>query len=71
MLIEDFNKETKYNKKMDKYKELLTNATDDILGKVEEQQTISIFSFGGLSNLANDNSSDSDDFEIISYLIIK
>lgn len=70
-LIEDFNKETKYNKKMDKYKELLTNATDDILGKVEEQQTISIFSFGGLSNLANDNSSDSDDFEIISYLIIK
>ena len=56
---------------MDKYKELLTNATDDILGKVEEQQTISIFSFGGLSNLVNDNSSDNEDFEIISYLIIK
>ena len=56
---------------MDKYKELLTNATYDILGKVEEQQTISIFSFGGLSNLVNDKSSDSDDFEIISYLIIK
>ena len=56
---------------MDKYKELLTNATYDILGKVEEQQMISIFSFGGLSNLVNSNSSDSDDFEIISYLIIK
>ena len=70
-LIEDFNKETKYNKKMDKYKELLTNATDDILGKVEEQQTISIFSFGGLSNLISGNSVDSDDFDIISYLIIK
>ncbi len=56
---------------MDKYKELLTNATDDILGKVEEQQTISIFSFGGLSNLVGGNSDGSDDFEIISYLVIK
>ncbi|MGO1044021.1 helicase-related protein [Clostridioides difficile] len=70
-LVEEFNKETKNNKKMDKYKELLTKATDDILGKVEEQQTISIFSFGGLSNLVQGSSANSDDFEIISYLIIR
>lgn len=70
-LVEVFNKETKNNKKMDKYKDLLTKATDDILGKVEEQQTISIFSFGGLSNLIKGSNNDSDDFEIISYLIIR
>lgn len=56
---------------MDKYKDLLTKATDDILGEVEEQQTISIFSFGGLSNLISGNSVDSDDFEVISYLVIR
>ena len=70
-LIEEFNKETKNNKKMDKYKELLTIATNDILGKVEEQQTISIFSFGGLSNLVSGSYIDSEDFELISYLIIR
>lgn len=70
-LIEDFNRETKNNKKMDKYKDLLTKATDDILGKVEEQQTISIFSFGGLSNLISGSDTNSDDFEVISYLVIR
>ncbi|MEW9078238.1 helicase-related protein [Terrisporobacter glycolicus] len=70
-LIEDFNKETKNNKKMDKYINLLTKATDDILGKVEEQKTISIFSFGGLSNLVSGSNINSDDFEVISYLIIR
>lgn len=70
-LIEDFNRETKNNKNMDKYKDLLTKVTDDIVGKVEEQQTISIFSFGGLSNLISGSDTNSDDFEVISYLVIR
>ena len=70
-LINEFNKETKNNKKMDRYKELLTNATDEILGKIEEQQTLSIFSFGGLSSLVDEGNKGSEDFEIISYLVIR
>lgn len=70
-LISEFNKETKNNKKMDKYKELLTKATDEILGKIEEQQTISIFTLGGLENLLGLESESNEEFEIISYLIIR
>lgn len=69
-LVDNFNKETQNNKKMDKYKDLLIKATDDILGKVEEQQTISIFDFGGFSNLVS-KKNDNDEFEVICYLVIR
>ncbi|MEG1411486.1 MAG: helicase, partial [Terrisporobacter sp.] len=69
-LVKEFNEETKYQKNMNKYKELLTNITDDILGKIEEEDTLSIFSLGDLSVMINNKSNDNK-FEIVSYLVIK
>ena len=69
-LVEEFNEETKNQKKMDKYKELLTDVTDDILGKIEEQDTLNIFSLGDLSGML-DNNTNQEEFEIVSYLVIK
>ena len=69
-LVEEFNKETKNQKKMDKYENLLKDVTDDILGKIEEEDTLSIFSLGDLNGMFS-NSSQENEFEIISYLVIK
>ena len=69
-LVEKFNEETKNQKKMDKYKDLLKDVTDDILGKIEEQDTLNIFSLGDLSGMLNDNTNQQE-FEIVSYLVIK
>lgn len=69
-LVEEFNEETKNQKKMDKYKDLLTDVTDDILGKIEEQDTLNIFSLGDLSGMLNNNANQ-EEFEIVSYLVIK
>lgn len=69
-LVEEFNEETKNQKKMDKYKDLLTDVTDDILGKIEEQDTLNIFYLGDLSGMLNDNTNQQE-FEIVSYLVIK
>lgn len=69
-LVEEFNKETRNQKKMDKYKELLKDVTNDILGKIEEQDTLNIFSLGDLSGMLNNNANQNE-FEIVSYLVIK
>ena len=69
-LVQEFNEETKNQKKMDKYKDLLTDVTDDILGKIEEQDTLNIFSLGDLSGML-DNNTNQEEFEIVSYLVIK
>lgn len=69
-LVEEFNEETKNQKKMDKYKDLLTYVTNDILGKIEEQDTLNIFSLGDLSGMLNNNANQQE-FEIVSYLVIK
>lgn len=69
-LVEEFNEETKNQKKMDKYKDLLTDVTDDILGKIEEQDALNIFSLGDLSGMLNNNTNQ-EKFEIVSYLVIK
>ena len=69
-LVEEFNEETKNQKKMDKYKDLLTDVTDDILGKIEEQDALNIFSLGDLSGML-DNNTNQEEFEIVSYLVIK
>lgn len=69
-LVEEFNEETKNQKKMDKYKDLLTDVTNDIVGKIEEQDTLNIFSLGDLSGMF-DNNTNQEEFEIVSYLVIK
>lgn len=70
-LVEEFNKETKNQKNMDKYKDLLTDVTNDILGKIEEQDTLNIFSLGDLNGMLNNNANNQQEFKIISYLVIK
>ncbi|SHF39370.1 helicase-related protein [Caloramator proteoclasticus] len=70
-LVDEFNKDTKYCKNMDKYYELLRKATEDIKGKVEEYTTLSIFQIGNLENILGSTKIDIDDFEIITFLVIR
>ena len=69
-LVEEFNIETKNQKKMYRYKDLLKDVTNDILGKIEEQDTLNIFSLGDLSGMLSDYTNENE-FEIVSYLVIK
>lgn len=70
-LVSSFNKETKFNKKMDDYTNLLKVATDEIIGKSNEEEVNSIFSFTGLNLFNVDQTQNKESFEVISYLIIK
>ncbi|WP_278475821.1 helicase-related protein [Turicibacter sanguinis] len=70
-LVHLFNKETKFNKKMDDYIELLKIATDEIIGKSNEEEVNSIFSFTGLNLFSTSQTQNKESFEVITYLIIK
>lgn len=70
-LVSSFNKETKFNKKMDDYIDLLKIATDEIIGKSNEEEVNSIFSFSGLNLLNTSQTQHKESFEVITYLIIK
>lgn len=70
-LVHSFNKETKFNKKMDDYQELLKIATDEIIGKSNEEEVNSIFSFSGLNLFNTSQTQNKESFEVITYLIIK
>jgi len=69
-LVAAFNKETNDGRKMDKYSSLLKNGISDIIGKKEEKGLESLFSKGGTTILDNSYFG-KDDFELISFLIIK
>ena len=66
-----FYEETKNGKNMSDYKELLERATDEIVGKMDQQATLNIFSLGNLDSLVTSANTSLQDFEIISYLIVK
>ena len=70
-LVHSFNKETKFNKKMDDYQELLKIATDEIIGKSNEEEVNSIFSFSGLNLFNTSQTQNKESFEVLTYLIIK
>ncbi|TDT63343.1 helicase-related protein [Fonticella tunisiensis] len=70
-LVEEVNKETKFCKNMDKYRELLKSAADEITGKIEQDVALSIFQLGSLNELLDDNNIDLEDFELITFLIIR
>ena len=70
-LINSFNKETKFNKKMKKYQELLQTTTDEIIGKSQEEEVNSIFSFNAFNLFTDSNTQNQELFEVITYLIIK
>jgi hypothetical protein len=66
-----FYEETKNGKDMGRYKTLLEKAVEDIVGKIDQQLTLNIFSLGNLDSLVTNANTSLQDFEIISYLIIK
>jgi SNF2 family DNA or RNA helicase len=66
-----FYEETKHGKDMGRYKTLLEKAVEDIVGKIDQQLTLNIFSLGNLDSLVTNANTSLQDFEIISYLIIK
>lgn len=65
-----FNEETKSGKDMAEYRQALELAVGSIIGKTEEKGVESLFSRGG-TVLTRDSFKGIEDFEIISYLIIK
>lgn len=66
-----FYEETKNGKEMGQYKMMLEKAVEDIVGKIDQQLTLNIFSLGNLDSLVTNANTSLQDFEIISYLIIK
>lgn len=69
-LIHQFAKETEDLNDMSTYKYLLDKAVEFALGIVEEQGMESLFSLGNSSFLQDSNTT-SEDFELISFLVIK
>jgi len=69
-LVKLFNQETDDGRDMSAYSELLGKAIDNILGKKEEVGVASLFSKGG-TTLKLSTSSGLEDFELVSFLIIR
>ncbi len=65
-----FNKETKDGKKMDKYSKLLEDAINSIMDVNEESDIDSLFSAGGTTALL-ESIEGLDDFELISFVVIR
>jgi hypothetical protein len=68
--IEALNTQTKNGKDMSAYTDMLETAIQSIVGKTEEMGVESLFSRGG-TVLTQDHFSGVEDFEVVSYLIIK
>jgi hypothetical protein len=62
--------ETNHYSNMEKYTSQLQSAIESIIGKKEESGMDSLFSRGGTS-ISSDSFSGIEDFELISYLVIK
>ncbi|MCD4751967.1 MAG: DEAD/DEAH box helicase family protein [Anaerolineaceae bacterium] len=69
-LVEVFNQKTDDSKDMSFYSELLSKSIDNIVGKNEEVGIASLFSKGG-TTLKINRSSGLEDFELVSFLIIR
>lgn len=69
-LVEVFNQDTGDGRYMEKYSELLEDAIQSIIGKTEEKGVASLFSKGG-TTLQKSLFSGIEDFELISFLIVK
>lgn len=69
-VVSEFNKETKDGYKMDKYTNLLEKAVHDIKGIVEEKGIKSLFKLG-TSSITTNQIEGLNDFELISFLVIK
>ncbi|MCD4827447.1 MAG: DEAD/DEAH box helicase family protein [Acholeplasmataceae bacterium] len=69
-LVNEFNQETKNGNKMDKYTGLLEKAIFDIKGYIEEKGIKSLFRLGK-STILDNKVTGLDDFELITFLVIK
>jgi hypothetical protein len=69
-LCDEFNKKTNNGEKMELYSEMLESAVNSILGIVEEKGVESLFTTGE-TNIMNETISSLDDFELITFLIVK
>ena len=69
-LVNNFNKETSDGKKMNKYSDLLESAIDNLIGKKEEKGMASLFRKGG-TTIQRNLFKGIEDFELVSFLIIK
>ncbi|WP_223813655.1 hypothetical protein [Geobacillus zalihae] len=70
-LYKAFYQETKNGKDMGRYKALLEKAVEEIVGKMDQQLMLNIFSLGNLDAFVTNANTSLQDFEIVSYLIIK
>ncbi|WP_206383601.1 hypothetical protein [Faecalitalea cylindroides] len=69
-LVKTFNKDTKNGNDMKKYTELLEEAVFDIKGVVEKKGIHSLFQMGQ-ATLFENTVSGLNDFELISFLVVK
>lgn len=69
-LVEDFNQETKNGNKMDKYTSLLEKAIFDIKGYIEEKGVKSLFRLGK-STILDNKVTGLDDFELVTFMVVK
>lgn len=69
-LVDQFNEETQEGKNMEEYSYLLTQAIEEIKGKTEEVGIQSLFAPGG-THFESANNLQIEDFELISFLIIR
>ena len=69
-LVKAFNMETNDGRNMKKYSALLETAIENIIGKKEEQGVASLFSKGG-TTLQRSLFSGLEEFELVTFLIIK
>lgn len=67
---EEFNEETDDGKKMDKYSTLLNQSIESIINVKDEKDVDSLFSEGGTTALVN-NVKGLDDFELLTFTVIK
>jgi hypothetical protein len=67
---QELSQTTKNGQDMSFYKELLEKAVENIIGKTQEEKRMSIFNPEG-STFHNEDIAGINDFEVISYLIIK
>lgn len=68
-LIAEFNRETSNAKDMGKFTNFLEKTVENIVGKEEEKGFDSLFSFD--ETILNNSVQNMDDFELISFLVIK
>lgn len=69
-LVSEFNAETKDGTQMEKYSDLLEAAIQNLIGKKQEQGVASLFRRGGTTLDAGEYTG-SEDFELISFLVLK